>query len=485
MLTAVVAVMLLTAPPPPYESESLQHLERAVTTQRDGTHLPRIFALRQLQDERLRPVLESVRTSEDWSLRVHGVLGLAELDGALDAATLQDDSALVQEAVVANALDMGLLDDATIAAGARNSALHAFPRLILCAEHLLNTRTLPIDASVLNTLIDDDDERARALARLLLAESGEQGRLSELDGLLAELEPRPRAVLRSWMLEAIRQYRITAAAPWIDEMLSRPDLRRNDRATALGAALAIDAEAGRVAWERSLGAAPSYLDRVRFGLVLLASEGEFDAATWERLRAGLEESDPLMDALVAVGRANASGTATATALAELLEHSTPQVATWVMSQIDELPRDDAISQYMVLIDAVDDDAAPEVVARAVTATSRLFPLAPDATLRRLAAVPDDSLAQEVILLGLFDVRDLRIGDAVLKLPRLGAGRADSLALLLAARNRTSLADDDRERLGSIAAGGGRVSQGLRTQAAWLYLVHSDRWRSAAEHLSAH
>ena len=112
------------------------------------------------------------------------------------------------------------------------------------------------------------------------------------------------------------------------------------------------------------------------------------------------------------------------------------------------------------------------------AASRLFEIEPQRVLARLSAVPDDSPAQEALLLGLFQSTSKSVGDAAAALPRIGAGRADCLALLLMAKHATSLAADDLRQLGLIASGGGRVTPGLQVQAAWLYLKHSEATEQA-------
>jgi hypothetical protein len=48
-----------------------------------------------------------------------------------------------------------------------------------------------------------------------------------------------------------------------------------------------------------------------------------------------------------------------------------------------------------------------------------------------------------------------------------------MALILVARHAPALEQGPLQRLGTVAAGGGRVSELLQAQAAWLYLRHSD------------
>ena len=57
----------------------------------------------------------------------------------------------------------------------------------------------------------------------------------------------------------------------------------------------------------------------------------------------------------------------------------------------------------------------------------------------------------------------------MKLRRIGLNKADIMTLLLIARGKTKLQENDQEYLGIIAAGGGHISPALETQAAWLYL----------------
>ena len=59
---------------------SVRHVRRAVIAQRDGSHLPRLFALRQLGDPTLKPLLYQLAHHEEWQVQVHAVLGLAEID---------------------------------------------------------------------------------------------------------------------------------------------------------------------------------------------------------------------------------------------------------------------------------------------------------------------------------------------------------------------------------------------------------------------
>jgi hypothetical protein len=86
--------------------------------------------------------------------------------------------------------------------------------------------------------------------------------------------------------------------------------------------------------------------------------------------------------------------------------------------------------------------------------------------------------QESILLGLLESRSPAAGTAARRVPRTGFSRADSLAMILIAKHAGQLTPVELEQLGVIAAGGGRISEVLRAQAAWLYLRHASRTEQA-------
>ena len=120
----------------------------------------------------------------------------------------------------------------------------------------------------------------------------------------------------------------------------------------------------------------------------------------------------------------------------------------------------------------------EWVAAGVTAASQLFEIRPDLVARKLREASPNGALQEAILLGLLDSRDPLAGELARELNLTGFGRADSMTMVLMAKHSDSLTRGELNRLGLIASGGGRISNELRTQAAWLYLKQSGNLASA-------
>jgi hypothetical protein len=153
----------------------------------------------------------------------------------------------------------------------------------------------------------------------------------------------------------------------------------------------------------------------------------------------------------------------------------PRTSEWVMSKLGDLPADQARVVYVHLIDHAGDEGpgAPGRVMRASAAAAKLYATDPNEVLTRLRAAEDDSLTQEVLMLGLLEQDSVEIGKIARGIRRIGTGRADNLTLLLLARNATDLDAVSLGQLGLLVRGGGQIGDGLRMQAAWLYLRHTD------------
>jgi hypothetical protein len=465
---------------------AVRQLRGAVTSQRDGTHLLRLLALRQLRDPALRPLLAPLTRSAEWQMQVHAVLGLAEMEAEprLDPLLTAQLGELAQEAVVANAIDLELLDAVTMRALLARDELHPMPRLMLIGEMMLAGEAPPAD--LLPRIAESLDARQAGLALLLLAQRGDAGALSELRERIASLLEAERTPHVLWLLEAARQYRATAALPWVVALMDDGRTPDDVRYWSIYTAVVLDPPTGLARVRVALGDAAAYRDRVRFGLLLLSTEPPLPESAFDLI--GGDED--LIRRMAAAGRARAQGAGAAPAIEALIDTGHRGSAEWAMRTLRELdPADAAAICAHVIVDvepslrtppAQTDDRPDraERVARAIDATARLAEIDPERAAQLLEKAPDDGAMQEAILLGLFETPSPAAGRAAEKVRRIGSGRADTLALLLVARHAARLEADDLDRLGRAAAGGGRVSEGLQAQAAWLYLRHAGRTDAA-------
>jgi hypothetical protein len=192
------------------------------------------------------------------------------------------------------------------------------------------------------------------------------------------------------------------------------------------------------------------------------------------------DADPLISCLIRVGQAISTGSDVVQPLCDLLDLGHVRSMIWAMRYVRDLPSDQATRIYTHLIDAVEGDprGQDERAARAMEAVRRLFEINSQAVIDRLAGAPDDGILQETILIGLYESQSPLAGEAARKVRRIGSGRADSIALVLIAKHDAALPPQELAALGRIASGGGRVSDTLQTQAAWLYVKQKNAIDSA-------
>jgi hypothetical protein len=284
-----------------------------------------------------------------------------------------------------------------------------------------------------------------------------------------------------------RRYNLTALVPWITGVVSAPDIDRELAYRSAFALLMLDGEAGLKAWRAFLGNEPSFSHRVRCGTLLLACGNKAPLAAYEALApAPLGDDEQLLARIIDTGQAISSASDPSTALIALLDVGHLKTSLWAMEYLKELPAAQSRPVYEHLIDRMREprDEWTDGTAQVVESTARLFEIDHDAVVSRLQTAQDDSPLQQAILLGLFETTAPEAGAAAGRLPRIGSGQADSLALLLVVKHTTTLHDEQKAQLGLIAAGGGRVSDILQVQAAWLYLKRTGQLDRALASVSA-
>lgn len=474
VMAMIFAVMLPALPAtaaqnvdPADASKSL--LQRTTSPQRDGSHLSMLFALRQIHDPDLQPFFSQLVASPHWQIQVHGVLGLAEISesGQIDPAIISQLAPAAQDAVIATALDLDMLPPELFDLILASEELQPMARLVLLAELVLLNK--PVNRDHLMALSNEPEDTVAGLSSCLLMQLGEPAPFAAFRSRLAAIEARRRDDVEVWIVEAIRRYKLTACVPWLREFVDRKETPPEQAYRGVFALLELDEPVGMAAWAQLLGSAPSYQQKVKFALLLLASKAKSTATAFNRLNPAPDEE--LLIRLIAVGRAISNQTDLAGPLLHLLEMNHLKSIEWAMEYIATLPDDVAARIYGPLIDRLESNDTGEQVTLAVAATTRLFKIDSSQVFTRLRNAPDDGTTQQAILLGLLESNDPAVGEAARTIRRIGSGRADSLALLLMAKHIKNLDKADIDQLGTIASGGGRVSEVLQAQAAWMYLKH--------------
>lgn len=465
---------------------AIRQLKAAVVPRAGATQLPLLASLRQLQDPSLRPYFFQLARHDDPLVRVHAILGLGEIDPArrIDPWQLRQlEVPEAQYAVLANALANELIDTDGIRALVAGDGLAPASRALLLAA--LAARGDPIDTQTARLLASDPDLITAGLAACLLAETGDAGALARHRERLSATEGLRRRRHLVELLAHVQQFLFRGATEFVAGVVQDPGSPLQLVQAGVRTMLALDPSRGASLWGQALGDDPAYGRCVRFALTLLAAAPPAPAETWDRL----PQDDPLLARIAAAGRAIAGGPEAAGPLIALIDAGHPVAARLALEAAGALEQPQARRVYVHVIDVAAGDAEGREarLERAITATVGLFKIDPDALLGRLHGAEDDSAAQEAILLGLLETSSPQVGEAARGLKRLGFGRADSLSLILIAKHAPSLDPEELHRLGVVAGGGGRVSEVLQIQAAWLYLKHADRIEQAltASFVEAH
>lgn len=464
--------------PPPGES-AIASLGKAVNAASDGSNLPLLVALRQLHDPDLKPLfLQLAQSCGDWQAQVHAVLALAEIDekSRVDAWLVTQVDAQAQEMIIANALDSDLIAPDQFAQILSFESLNSMARLMLCAEQVMaNEKT---DQAELTTLAASDDVYQAGFAAALLAQTGD---ISAWTKYLPRVESQPQPArdrLTFWLLDAIGRYKLTFARDWARSIAESPDSEESIVFRAVYTALLLDLKSGLDIWNKQVGTNPSPRHQMRYGLALLAVGREIPASTYDKLRT--PDADELAASVIDAGTAISTGADPSAAMIALIDLGHARATDWVETALGDLPDAQAVPVYKHLIDRLDNpqELRGDPVGLAVKAVAKLYPIDPDWVLDRLAKAEDDGLLQQTILLGLFEADSPRVGEAAKSIRRIGSGRADSLVLILIAKHSPTLTEDELKQLGLIVSGGGRVSDVLQIQAAWLYLKHTNQVQAA-------
>ncbi|MCZ6835317.1 MAG: HEAT repeat domain-containing protein [Planctomycetota bacterium] len=452
------------------EDACVRNLRMAITTQRDGSHLTRLTALRQLADSASRPLFQHLLDHQDWQVQVHSVLALAELNDPkrIDPDQIDTLDQLAQEAVIANGLDLDLFETQDLLQLAVDERLAPLSRLLVIGELLQLDQPVPVPE--LEAWSTNANLRIAAMASCHLAKLGNAGSLNTFSNQLSGLSKNEQIQNLLLALEIIRQYEVTPAVNWIMAILeSSPHPQVEYRAVLT--LIALDLPLGLKAWREHLGEDPSHRQAVRYGLLLLASGADVPASTFDAID---PQDDDLLKSIVALGRARAEHDRMASCYIELLGQAHRGTVQWAMNSLEEIDADVASDVYRSLLDQLEAD--PKIrslkTSLAVRAASEFAKIHLEEILDRLRRAEDDGVFQQAILLALFDVNDARIGPASSELRRIGSGRPDSLTLLLMAKHLPRLSTKDLKALGLVVASGGGVSDPLQTQASWFYLKHT-------------
>ena len=471
---------------------AVAEIKRAMQPDRDNVYVEIIRALRFMNDPSLEPLFSRLASEAATPARIQSILGLAEISdsGQIDLWQINRlPNELARLQAIGRAVSYDMISTEQLRELLTWEDLQESPRIAVYAELVKRGETVDIDT--LRKLRDESTEQSVInIASCLLVEV-----VSEKNGSPATEEFEPvRTYLTSltedekneaelWLVSDIARYQLEHMFFWLEELMNRglDSMSLPMRASVIGAGLQFRPEKGIEWWEASFSNGPSAADRIRHLQLLLAAANEdnvtIQAAVFEKARNG----ETLTEHMIDLGVAIAQRTNIQPAIQELikLDHQ-PSTATAIVAAEKHLEPSECADVYTFVITLLNEKKPPSPRAEfqrnlfAVRCTQLLAELDIDRALKVLANQPDNSRAQEAMLVGLMGVESPRMAETVKSIKRIGRGHADSLTLILLARYAESLNEADLNNLGMIASGGGNVAPPQRVQAAWLYLKHADK-----------
>jgi len=494
-------VGLMIAPPvlsvihgyhPTYEED---YFDRAVTALRqatrpttDGTHHLMLLGLRQLEDPELIPLFSAISQSSSRTIRINGLLGLAEVSesGTLDTWRMARlESHRERGEVLFESLNLELRKAQQL------QEILDWPDLEDAMEisvlSVLTSWDQPVDREEIRRLMTESDSAdIRTWAGLLLMHLGETEGIDEALSAINELPASMRRRTLSSIFTALRAYPLSGISAWIERIARSPDETDAVRFDAIHTLLYTDVSLGQALWSDSYLQTNGLANQLRHVLSILAVA---DTVSPDVFKPVISDQTPLLQRLGQAGSVIASGSNSVDACLAVIQQHHAQSTDWVFEYADTTaPQSVAVQILPVLIEdtMIDGSAMSVRLENAVKASDALLLHDPDRLQESLrkARSAGQHTPEEAILLGAsWSVNPTAMG-LIQSFNTWSSKRAGSLSLLIRARYEDSLNQDDLHRLSLIFRHAGDVSAGYEAQAAWLYIKHLGRTGEALNIIAA-
>ncbi len=448
-------------------------LRSAVTPDRRGTFSILMRSLRHLRDPELKSFFKDLVQSDNRVLKIHGILGLAELENPkkVDLSLLAEiKDPATQSELLGAALDSEVLD---AAAGKQVLAWQGLDldAKVVVAAHLLEKKQFD-DVKLLKLAADTDKWPRKAMAGLLLLQLGDPEGGKILDALNKTADPTKDGV-RSLVLQTAFRFKYERVAPWAAAIAVETGVGEKLGLMALRTAVRFGDKGSLGVIKQQYISSTDAADQMRLALSLLNLAPWVPADLFAPLVAG---NDPLIKQIGLTSQAVANKRGVVEEVGKLIAMNHPIASAWARgyAQFHAEPAE-AVMIYKAIVKAFEgpDRNRAQRLDEAIGATQELFEKDAAAATPFLANILADektpSPLKQAILVGLIRVN---AGNPVAALPDrkdFNDNNANALRLLLLAKNGKSLDEQQLKDFGILVRGGGALPEALRIQAAWAYL----------------
>lgn len=462
-------------------------LRKATLIHRDGFQNILLRALRQMEDPELEPLFSQLVQRPHSSMKIHGILGLAEISPRkeLDLALVAElKSQAAQAELVSAAMDAKLLttEDAL--------QLINWPGLDRAVKVIVACRLVhegqSFDTQVLDEAVNDDNLALRGMAAMLRLQLDLPNALGQLEQVADSRAPNRDHVL-TMLLESGMRYEFDRLRPWAIWLLTEQQPDQQLEIRALRAAMMFNAPRAMNLWMQRFDAEQNEAYRIRLAAMTLDIADRIDAQVFQQM-AG--DESPLIQKIAAAGQALRKGDSAAGAIGTLIDQNNVLLSRWALHHASKQSADQARPILGTLIAAADrggDHGRAQRLELAVLASEQLAesgaPASHEALRQALAEA--SPLLQEAILMGLIRTEGPSAMQVLQGAVEPASRTGQAMALLLRAKQGKPLDKDQMQRLSLIVRGGAGLQEPLRLQAAWVYLKQARRSQVALATVLGH
>ncbi|MBB6428333.1 hypothetical protein [Algisphaera agarilytica] len=462
----------------------------AVTVQADGRHNRLLRALRHLEAPELGPLFVGLSRADHPSLRVHGMLGIAELNQPRgltpsDIATVPRPD--VQAELISAALDGELIDPPTRLALLGWQGLDPGVKLLLSSPLVAAgdfDKDSPGYADLLEAL-DDPALGKKGLAGLLLTQLGNDQGKQVLADLRRSTHPSAQAA-QATLLETAWSHGLNGCADWAYSIATTPDLPPRLEMLALKVAIRFGDRRADAWWSERWSNSEDITFQTRLAWVGLEAAPWMDAERFEPL---IDSEDELVAQLGRTAQAiSMSRNDTAefpeveTRVINLIETNHPLACRWATRYAQDIGSAEFASAVVLRTEPGEPRGRARRLDAVVRSTQTLIELEPiQAKTLIVTALQSETVEpawQRGVLLGLIRSRSDEAREIVQELPAFSDLDTQALALVLRLQSPEPLTEEQTQTLSRVIRGGAELDDSLRIQLAWTYLQQTGQGQEA-------
>ncbi len=457
-------------PVDPFES-SMRQLRSALDARSDGRHHIVLVGLRQLQDPQLLPLFECLLRAGHWSIRVDGVLGIAELSPtkAIDPALIEAlPERTDRDNAIQAALAIKLIGPKEALEISQWDELDGRARAALIAEAMAQG-AVP-DRALIDKLCASKTPEIAALGEVLLLSLGlrDAAEVQAAIDNIAAMNSRVRVSALTEVSGAIVRFKLKNTGAFLRAALALPDLNAQTRARMIVALLLVDPQEGMLAWRALVGGERTQLALVRAAQLLLASGTRASVEDWALLR----NQDPLLESIADAGALLSTG-ALEPLYVKLLAtgHRSTLAAASEGAAVLGADAERALGIASLALLVEENAAASSLGDGVLRAIARLAELSPDALAPALQKSEANVPLKDLLLFALAEAGTPSAASVAHQARAGASAKGEALIRILDAQCTPTLSDADLLALSKIA---GSSEPAVAAQAAWLWLRANDR-----------